>query len=252
MRKSFALAVAAVVPLGLATASVAAAPQSATAASPTYKMTYAPLPDGSKQLVRWNGCQRAITYKVNLSGIPSSMRAAVLAETKATVSQVAVSTRFTFAYKGTTTEVPRSGSMPRQSAEIIIAYVAPSKTNLNLSGSVLGQGGLYYGYVGRTAGGRTSYTVAALRGFVVIDAPQMVRQAKGGYGTGLRRANVLAHELGHVMGMQHVSDGRQQMYPTIRAASPRFFSAHERVGLSRVGKASGCVNTAYMPLKDLS
>ena len=242
----------ALVPVALTVASLAAAPQAADGAVPTYALTYASLPNGTKKVVRWNGCQTAITYRVNLSAVPTAQRSTILAETKAALAQVAATTKFTFAYKGGTTEVPRVGSMPGQTAELIIAFTSPSKTNYSLSGSTLGQGGLYYGWVSRTVNGVTSYTVAAQRGFVVIDTPQMLSQLKGGTGVGLRRTNLLAHELGHAMGLQHVSDTRQQMYPVLRTTSPTYFYTGDKTGLSKVGKAVGCINTAYMPLKDLS
>ena len=133
-----------------------------------------------------------------------------------------------------------------------MAFTTPTKTNYSLAGSTLGQGGLYYGWVARTVSGKTTYTVAAQRGFVVIDTPQMLSQLKGGTGTGLRRTNLLSHELGHAMGLQHVDDTRQQMYPSLRTASPQLFYTGDRYGLTKVGKAAGCINTAYMPLKDLS
>jgi hypothetical protein len=252
MRKSVATLGAVLAPIAFTSAMVAALPQTATGSTATYKLTYASLPNGTKQVVRWNGCQRAITYKVNLAAVPSSLRATVLAETKTAIANVAASTHFAFTYKGSTTEVPRVGSMPKQTAELVIAFTSPSKTNYALSGSTLGQGGLYYGWVSRTVSGRTTYTVAAQRGFVVIDTPQMLTQVRGsGYGTGLRRSNLIAHELGHAVGLQHVSDTRQQMYTTIRTSSPKLFYSGDRAGLTKVGKGAGCINTAYL-LKDLS
>lgn len=252
MRSSIRKAGYALVPVALTALVLAAIPQPATGAVAPYARTYAKLPNGTTQVVRWNGCQSAITYKVNLGAVPSSLRSTVLAETKTAVAQIAANTKFTFVYKGSTTEVPRTGSMPKQSAELVIAFTKPGATSYNLSGSVLGEGGLYYGWVARTYGGTTSYTVAALRGFVVVDTPQLLAQTVGGYGTGLRRANLLSHELGHAMGLKHVSDTRQQMYPIIRSASPKFLYTGDRSGLARVGKAAGCINTAYMPLRDLS
>lgn len=242
---------AALLPVALMAAVSATAPQAAQGAAATYKLTYATLPNGTKQVVRWNGCQTAITYKVNLAAIPSSRRNAVLADTKTALAQVSASTGFKFAYKGGTTEVPRVGSMPKQTAELVIAYTWPSKTNYSLAGSTLGQGGLYYGWVSRTVNGKTTYTVAAQRGFVVIDAPQMLSQLSSGVGTGVRRTNLLTHELGHAMGLQHVSDTHQQMYPVLRSTSPKLYYSGDRSGLVKVGKSAGCVNTAYMPLKDL-
>jgi hypothetical protein len=252
MRKPIKVLGVLLAPLALTAGVLASVPQSATGATATYKFTYASLPDGSKRVVRWNGCQKAITYKVNLASVPSAQRSAVLSDTKAALAQVAANTKFVFSYKGSTTEVPRVGSMAKQSAELVIAFTTPTRTNYSLSGSTLGQGGLYYGWTSRTVNGKRTYTVAALRGFVVIDTPQMLKQVKGGLGTGMRRSNLLAHELGHAVGLQHVSDTHQQMYPVLRTTSPKLFAAGDRTGLVKVGRVSGCINTAYMPLKDLS
>lgn len=252
MRRVFAKACAAVVPLALTATTLAMAPQTAQGATAAYKLTYASLPNGAKVPVRWNGCQKAITYKVNLASVPSAQRTAVLAETKAAVGQVAAATRFTFSYKGTTTEVPRVGSMPRQSAELVIAYTTPSRTSYNLYGSVLGEGGLYYAWASRTVSGRTTYSVAAQRGFVVIDTPDMLRRTRAGWGAGARRTNLVMHELGHAMGLQHVSDTHQQMYPMISSLSPKGPAWGDRAGLARIGRGAGCVSTTSLPLRDLS
>jgi len=252
MRLTFRTLAAALTPVAATALVIAAVPQEAQGAAATYKLSYASLPNGSTKLIRWNGCQKAITYKVNLAGVPTSLRSSVLAETKTAVAQIAYNTKFTFSYKGTTSEVPRVGSMPKQTAELVIAFTSPSRTSYDLYGSILGQGGLYYGWVARTSGGATSYTVAALRGFVVVDTPQLLAQTRGSYGTGMRRSNLLVHELGHAMGLQHVSDTREQMYPVLRSASPKLLYSGDRTGLAKVGKPVGCVNTAYMPLKDLS
>jgi hypothetical protein len=42
------------------------------------------------------------------------------------------------------------------------------------------------------------------------------------------------------------------MYPVLRSTSPQLFYTGDRYGLTKVGKSAGCINTAYMPLKDLS
>jgi hypothetical protein len=252
MRKPLAALTSLLLPAAMAAAVIVAAPQSASATTTAYTLTYATLPNGAKVPVRWNGCQADITYKVNLGAVPTSLRATVLAETRAAVGQLAAYTRFTFSYKGATTEVPRVGSSPRQTAELIIAFTTAAQTSYNLAGSIVGEGGLYYAWVSRTVNGATSYTVAAQRGFVVIDTPDMLRRLSGGFGAGARRTNLVLHELGHAVGLEHVSDVHQQMYPALSSSSPAGYAAGDRAGLARIGRGAGCINTASMPLKDLS
>ena len=251
-RKALAAVTAATAMLGFVAAITTATPQAAAGATATYKFTYITLPNGSKVALRWNGCQTAVTWKVNLAAVPTDQRSTVLSETKTAVGRIATHTGMTFSYKGSTTEVPQVGSMPSQTAELVIAYTSPTKTNYNLAGSVLGQGGLYAAWVSRTSNGTTTYTTAALRGFVVLDTPQMLSQTKPGFGTGLRRTNVVLHELGHAFGLAHVDTNTQQMYPVISSISPSGMATGDRGGLYRLGKAAGCINTASMPLKDLT
>ncbi|QGN59070.1 hypothetical protein [Nostocoides sp. HKS02] len=238
--------------LSMVAAVLASAPLNATGAVASYQLTYASLPNGTRAVVRWNGCQTDITYKVNLAAVPASLRPTILSETQTTVNQLALYTGFRFSYKGATSEVPRVGSLPRQSAELVIAYTTPSQTTYNLSGSAVGEGGLYYAWSSMTSNGTTRYSVAAQRGFVVIDTPQMLRQLHGGFGTGMRRTNLLMHELGHVVGLQHVGDARQAMYPALLTTAPRLGNWGDRTAFGLVGRRAGCIDTRYLPLRDLS
>jgi hypothetical protein len=252
MRKSLAFLAAAIAPLGLASAIATAVPQAAVGATATYQLTTMKLPNGTTVPLRWNGCQKAVTWKANLAAVPLAQRTAVLSETKTAVARIASYTGFTFSYKGYTAEVPTPGSMTKQTAELVVAYTSPTRTRYDLSGSILGQGGLYGAWVSRTSAGRTTYTTAALRGFVVIDTPQMLAQTSAGFGSGARRTNLLLHELGHAFGLQHVGTTSQQMYPTLTSRSPSGLASGDRYGLYKAGKTSGCIDTAYMPLADLS
>ncbi len=251
-RKPLAAIGAVLAPLGLAATVTVATPQVATGATATYKLNYLTLPNGTRVPVRWNGCQAAVTWKVNLAAVPTAQRATVLSETRTVVSRISSYTGITFSYKGSTTEVPQVGSMVKQSAELVIAFTSPSRTNYALAGSVMGVGGYQSYWASRTANGKTTYTVAAVRGFVVIDTPQMLAQTRGGFGTGARRSNLLLHEVGHAFGLAHVSTPTQQMYPVLSSASPNGMASGDRLGLSKVGKGAGCINTSSMPLKDLS
>jgi hypothetical protein len=51
---------------------------------------------------------------------------------------------------------------------------------------------------------------------------------------------VLLHELGHVMGLGHVNDPNQVMYPT--TANALEYGAGDLAGLYAVGPAQGCLN----------
>ena len=252
MRRFTTRMLTALAPLCVVGATIAIAPKASAATSP-YRLTYATLPNNTKVPVRWNGCQSAITYKVNLASVPTAQRSTVLAETHTAVRQLATATGFKFVYKGQTVEVPRMGSTATQTAEIVIAYATPAKTNYNLAGNVLGMGGLSYSWASRTAGGKSTYTVAAQRGWVVIDTPDMLRLTKAGFGTGTRRTNLLLHELGHAAGLQHVDDTRQQMYPTLTTRSPQGFApTGDRIGLAKIGRGAGCIDTRYLSMKALS
>jgi hypothetical protein len=251
MRKPLRRLAGMLAPLALIATVVALAPSTASAAGLGYALTYTGLPNGTKPVVRWNPCQSAITYKVNLADVPTSIRPTILSETQATVAKLAAYTGMVFSYRGSTTEVPHVGSMPTQSAELVIAYTTPAKTSYNLWGSTVGEGGLYYAWSSSTVSGRTTYAVAARRGFVVIDTPQMLSQLLGGYGAGMRRANLLMHELGHAVGLQHVTDSTQAMYPSLLGSAPNLGNWGDRAGLSRVGRSAGCIDTSHLPLADL-
>ena len=194
MRITLRALAAALAPVAMVAAATAAAPQAASGATTTYKLAYASLPNGSKPVLRWNPCQKAITWKVNLAAVPSAYRSTVLSETKSAVTRISKATRIPFSYKGTTSEVPQPGTAAKQSAEIIIAWTTPAKTRYYLYGATAGQGGFSYAWASRWVNGRTTYTYAAQRGFVVLDTPQSFSQLRGGFGSGLRRTNLLIQQ----------------------------------------------------------
>jgi len=252
MRLTVRALAATLVPLASVAVATAVAPEAASAATATYKLSTGTLPNGSSRVQRWNPCQTAITYKVNVAAVPSGSRTAVLNETKSAVAKLAYATRMTFSYKGTTTEVPRKGTARTQTAEIVIAWTSPSKTDYPLTGSTIGYGGFSWAWAYRTVNGATTYSYAAQRGFVVLDTPQALSQLSAGFGTGPRRGNLLMHELGHAAGLQHVSDPTQLMYPALMRATPNGYAAGDRAGLTRLGRNSGCLSTVGLPYRDLS
>jgi hypothetical protein len=76
----------------------------------------------------------------------------------------------------------------------------------------------------------------------VIDTPQvMLSSWMPGFGTGRHRANVLLHELGHVVGLGHYSNPGLQMNPSLTSRTPNGFAGGDLAGLAAVGRPAGCI-----------
>ena len=214
-----------------------AAPASATTA--TYSVQYLTLSNGHKVVARWNPC-RTHTYKVNLASVPTATRAAVLLETQTALRVLGTKTGILFTYKGATTEIPRIGSYTKQSAEIIVAFTTPLKTNY-LYGTADARGGNAAIMKMTSNGTTTTYTAGIIKGFVVVDTAKLMRSYKAGFGTGVRRGNLMLHELGHVVGLNHVVNARLLMNPMLSSYSPYGYATGDAAGLSVVGRKAGCI-----------
>ncbi len=211
----------------------------ASAATATYAVQYLTQSNGHKVVARWNPC-RTHTYKVNLASVPTATRAAVLVETQTALRVLGTKTGMVFTYKGATTEIPRVGSYAGQSAEIIVAFTTPLKTNY-LDGAGDARGGYAAVMKAMTIGTTTTNTAGIIKGFVVVDTTKMMRSYQAGFGTGGRRGNLLLHELGHVVGLGHVSNARLLMNPMLSTASPSGYAAGDAAGLTVVGRKAGCI-----------
>ncbi len=222
----------------------------ATALTASYSASFVTLGSGKTVLLRWNPCQ-LITYKVNLAAVPTASRTVILAETQAAIRVLAAKTGFLYIYRGATAEVPRVGSWARQSAELIVAYTTPAKTNYPLAGTSAAYGGTSSSSWSYSNGTTTTYASAITRGFVVVDTPDLLRFFKPGFGTGVRRGNLLLHELGHTAGLKHVSNIHLLMNPTVTTASPNGYAAGDAAGLLAVGRRGGCITIPTFVAADL-
>lgn len=232
----------------LTPALTAAPPAHATG---SYSLAQVRLPDGRTTVLRWNGCQD-ITYKINLDPLPTSLHAQAKAEIRGALVELNERTGLRFLYEGTTHEVPQIGSGPGQSAELVIAYTRSWLTNYDLSGSQFAKGGYFYNtWWSRGYDGSVRWDAAITRGFVVIDADDALTRLRPGFGPGMTRGNLLLHELGHVVGLQHVEDYSQMMAPLLSPYTPGNYQSGDDAALYRVSRAYGCIDVPSWASADL-
>jgi hypothetical protein len=212
---------------------VDAAAATPSTGSMTVKRRYEPRPGRqfaylSGQRIRWNPCV-PISYRVN----PDHMSGASFKAVKWAFGQLSEATGLQFRYAGTTDFVPfrknQATDLFPSDADIAIAWSTPTVVPI-IKGSLAGFATADWISVGD---GDPEYT----EGRVVFDLTARLGRTKAQ----VRNARkVLAlHELGHAVGLGHVSDERQIMseesYPTARSARG------DLRALTRLGAAEGCV-----------
>jgi hypothetical protein len=182
--------------------------------------------------VTWDPC-RAIHYVV--SGTAPAGAAQVISQAVAEVSQAS---GLHFVNDGTTTEKPsstvRAAYQPNRYgarwAPLLIAWTTPTQ-EADLAGGNIGLGGGY----GLTApDGRVTY----VSGDVSLDTPQIAQElARGGQKFVPAIRALVLHELGHALGLAHVSDPTQVMYPEARIQVTAL-GAGDRRGLAALGSGT--------------
>lgn len=172
---------------------------------------------------------RPLHYVVNAALAPQGAEHLV-GEAIDTVSRA---TGIHFINDGPSTEVPAEDRDPYQPeaygerwAPLLIAWTTPEAAP-KLKGQVIGTGGsTHYSF----DGGPKSFVTGSLD----LDAPQIAAELTRTEGSAYATA-VILHELGHVMGLEHVDDPTQLMYPEI--GTPEGLAAGDLNGLSQLGQA---------------
>lgn len=221
-----ARAVAETPPPGLEEADVPrSAPARPAVASDSYSFL-AVNSDGSP--VGYSPC-RPLHYVVNATLVPAGAERLV----PDAIRTISAATGITFIYDGTTAEQPSPQRRPYQPetygerwAPLLIAWTTP-ETAPQLKGKVIGTGGsTHFSYDG---GPKTFVT-----GSLDLDAPQIADELLNPDGH-LYAMAVILHELSHVMGLDHVEDPTQLMYPEI--GTPEGLSSGDLSGLFALSKA---------------
>ncbi|MFE4198044.1 matrixin family metalloprotease [Paenarthrobacter sp. NPDC056912] len=170
---------------------------------------------------------RPIHYVVNSALAPPSWQPLV----EEAVRQASVATGLVFIYDGPSTEIPspnRSGYQPTRYgdrwAPVLIAWSTPEQVP-RLTGQTVGLGG-------SSSIGLSNGYKAYVTGTVSLDAPQFagIMDASNGNEIGVA---VIMHELGHLVGLDHVNDPRQLMFD--QASWVRQYAAGDLTGLAKLG-----------------
>lgn len=186
--------------------------------------------DGQGRPARWDPCV-PIRYVVQPGWIPDAGRAD-LAEA---LSRLSAASGLRFVDDGDTSEVPSTNRKAYQPdrygqrwAPLLIGWVPAGATDLGIGA---GAQGLSLSVAVSARGGP-----ALVTGQVVLDASNRLA---AGFGPGTTDGEVLLHELAHAVGLGHVLDATQVMYPQTTNGESQF-GAGDRAGLAAVGAAAGC------------
>jgi len=202
------------------------APEEPPVASGSYKFL-ATNDDGTP--VGYSPC-RPLHYVVNTRLAPAGAESLM----EEAIGTIARATGIRFINDGPTTEEPSEDRDPYQPetygerwAPLLIAWTTPEAAP-KLKGQVIGTGGsTHYSF----DGGPKTFVSGSLD----LDAPQIAGELGHPEGSAYATA-VILHELSHVMGLEHVNDPTQLMYPEI--GTPDGLAAGDLNGLYQLGRAA--------------
>lgn len=187
-------------------------------------------PKKGQPFVAYDPC-RPVHYVVRPENAPAGgdvlIREAVAATSQASGLQ--------FVYDGTTTEAPADDRQTFQPdrygkrwAPVLVAWSTPVETPA-LAGEVAGLGGSGYAQ----AAGQPLLPLVLAAGQVSLDAPDLAEIVASRPDGAAEVRAIIMHELGHVLGLDHVNDPTQLMFAENMGLMG--FAAGDRAGLARLG-----------------
>ena len=230
-----------------------AAPSPAAATTTTtYAVSHAVDPySGRSTVMRWTPCltvsgvttSAVISYAVNTGGDPSRVTLVQHA-----IAQVAAISGLRFRYTGKVSYVPHyavlhyptgnrlmfNAAQQRAAthADLVVGWVSATRTNM-FSRNEAG-----VGTVSWTGSSRSQLRIVEAAALIKLGVP-----LRAGFTTGASVGSLLLHEIGHAVGLDHVSATSQIMYPVLGRYTPASYQAGDRTGLHLVGRPSGCFVT---------
>ena len=153
----------------------------------------------------------------------------------AALGRLSKASGLTFVDDGDTDEMPattRAAYQParygKRWAPLLIGWVPGGQTDLGLGSGVAGVA-IAVAVPGPKGG-------SIVTGQVALDADH---QLPAGFGPGATEGEVFLHELAHAVGLGHVLDATQVMYPQTTNSESQY-GAGDRAGLAALGRPAGC------------
>ena len=178
---------------------------------------------------RWDSCS-VVTWRYNDARSPRS----ALTQIKGAFGRVHAATGIEFRYLGKTTKTAAPGG--RGGQDIILGWLS-NRTFRNQYGGAIAVGGASY-FTGYTQANGDNIS-RAVSGGVALSAGFNDNLRKG-FGSGFTWGEVLMHEIGHVMGLDHANSSKQLMFPRITSRAAKWGAGDLR-GFRLLGDTQGCV-----------